>query len=333
LAAEAGGDRVTTRRELLIALGASTLASPFTAFAQQPGKIQRIGVLLYNSPQLDPIAPLLQGLQSFGYVEGKTATIDFRYAEGKAERLPELAQELVRLKPDVIFAYGGDVAPHVKKVTDTIPIVVMVSNDPVQSGLVASLGRPGANVTGLTLIYDELAGKILELFKEAVPSLSRVAVLWNPDHADPEFRQTQRAAASLNVKLQSLEVRRATDFEPAFKAALAERAQGLIIVSTRLLFQQRKQIAEFGTKNRIPMAGGWGDWIKDGFLLTYGPNVTEAMQRIPAYIDKILKGARPADLPIERPTRFELVIDMKIAKTLNIKIPNSVLVRADKVIE
>ena len=323
-----------TRRRLLIALGAGTLGAPRASLAQQqPGKVPRIGVLLFNSPQTDPIGPLLEGLRALGYVDGKTVAIEYRFADGKAERLPELAVELVRLKPDVIFAYGGDVAPHAKKATGTIPIVVMVSNDPVESGLVASVARPGANVTGLTLVYDELAGKVLELLKEALPGISRVAVLWNPDHADPEFRQTQRAAAILGVRLQSLEVRRPGDFDGAFKAATVERAEGLVIVSTRLLFQQRREIAEFGARNRIPMAGGWGDWTQDGFLLTYGPDTAQAMRRIPVYIDKILKGVRPADLPVERPTRFELVVNAKTARTLGIKIPSSVLLRADRVIE
>lgn len=323
-----------TRRQLLTALGAGAFGAPRAVLAQHgPGKVARIGVLLFNSPQTDSIGPLLESLRALGYVDGKTAAIEYRFADGKAERLPELAVELVRLKPDVIFAYGGDVAPHAKKATGTIPIVVMVSNDPVETGLVASVGRPGANVTGVTLVYDELAGKVLELLKEALPGITRVAVLWNPDHADPEFRQTQRAATTLGVRLQSLEVRRAGDFEGAFKAVRAERAEGLVIVSTRLLFQQRQEIAEFGARNRIPMAGGWGDWTKDGFLLTYGPNTAEAMRRIPVYIDKILKGARPADLPVERPTRFELVINTKTARTLGVKIPNSVLLRADRVIE
>ena len=321
------------RRNVLLALGAGALA-PLAAFAQkQPGKVPRIGVLLYNSPQIDPISPLLEGLQALGFVDGKTIDIDYRFADGKAERLPELAAQLVQLKPDVIFAYGGDVAPHAKKATASIPVVAMVSNDPVQSGLVMSLARPGANVTGITLIYDELAGKVLELLKEAVPGISRVAVLWNPEHADPEFRQTQRAASAIGIRLQSLEVRRPGDFEGAFKAVINERAEGLIIVSTRVLFQQRRQIAEFVEKNRIPAAGGWGDWTKDGLLLTYGPNPAEAMQRIAVYVDKILKGTRPADLPVERPSRFELVVNMKTAKALGIKIPNSILVRADRVIQ
>src|SRR6476619_1276341 len=220
----------------------------------------RLGILLFNTPQIEPIGPLQEGLKAYGYEDGKTITIDYRFAEGKFERLPDLAADLVRLKPDVIFAYGGDVAPHAKKATSTIPIVAIVSNDPVQSGLVESIGRPGANVTGLTFIYDDLAGKVLELLREAAPGISRVAILWNPDHADPEFRETQRAATAQGVHLQSVEVRRPDDFDGAFRAAITEHAQGLIIVSARLLFQRRRQIADFFATNRIPTAGGWGEW-------------------------------------------------------------------------
>jgi len=321
-----------SRRRFVGAAATSALATLLPARAQQP-RIPHVGILLFNSPQTDYIAPMIEGLKASGYVEGQSVVFDYRFAEGKAERLPELAAELVRLRPDVIFAYGGDVAPHAKKATDSIPIVVMVSNDPVQSGLVASLARPGANVTGLTLIYDELAGKVLELLKETVPSMSRCAVLWNPDHADPEYRYTERSAGAIGVKLQSLEVRRASDFEGAFKAAVAGHAEGLVIVSSRVLFQQRKEIAEFAATSRIPMAGGWGDWTKDGFLLTYGPSTVDAMRRTSVYIDRILKGASPANLPIERPAKFELVINLKTAKALGITIPKELLLRADEVIQ
>jgi putative ABC transport system substrate-binding protein len=327
-------ETMEARRRFIAALGATALATPLRAFAQQaPGKIPRIGVLLFNSPEIDPVAPLIEGLQALGYVDGKTVKIEYRYADGKSERLPALAAELVQLKPDLIFAYGGDVAPHAKQATNSIPIVALVSNDPVQSGLVASVGRPGANVTGITLIYDELAGKVLELLKEAVPEISRVAVLWNPNHADPEFRETQRAAIARGVGLQSLEVQQPEDFDRAFDAATRERAEGLIIVSARLLLQQRQKIVEFGAKNRIIMAGNWADWAKDGLLFTYGPNPADAMRRIAYYVDKIIKGVRPADLPMERPTRFELTINQRTAATLGIKFPGAILARADGVVE
>ena len=248
-----------------------------------------------------------------------------------AERLPDLAAALVQLKPDVIFAFGGDVVPFAKKATSSIPIVAWMSNDPVESGMVASIGRPGGNVTGVTLVYDELAGKTLAILKEAAPSISRVAVLWNPDHADPEFRQMKRAAVALGVQLQSLEVRRPDDFDGAYKAALAERAEGLIIVSSRLMSRQRQQIVEFAAKNRIIVVGGWGEWTKDGALLTYGPNTTETMQRVAVYVAKILKGAHPSDMPMERPTHFDLVINLKIAKSFGLTLPPTLLGRADQV--
>lgn len=325
---------MNSRREFVVAIGAGSLILPLAAVAQQlPAKVRRIGILLFNSPQVDPIRPLLQGLQTLGYVESKTVAIDYRFAEGKAERLPGLAVELANLKPDVIFAFGGDVAPHVKKVTSTIPIVALVSTDPVKSGLIASLARPGGNVTGITQVYDELSGKVVQLLKEVVPGISRVAVLWNPDHADPEFRETARVAEALGVKVHSLEVRRSSDFQDAFDTALRERAEGLVIISSRLLLQQRRQIIEFGTKYRIIMAGNWAAWAKDGLLLTYGPNASQMMERIAHYVDKVLKGTRPADLPMERPTRFELTINLKVAKVLGLDVPNAVIAQAEHVIE
>ena len=321
------------RRSFVAGLGAATAWPPF-AWSQQPGKVPRLGMLLFNSPQGDPIGPLIQGLGALGYVDGKTIAVEYRYAEGKAERLTNLAVELVQLKPDDIFAYGGDVAPYAKQATASIPVVVMVSNDPVQSGLVTSIRQPGFNITGITLIYDELAGKMLDLMKEALPEISHVAVLWNPDHADPEFRETQRVAVARGVELKSLEVRRPSDFDGAFKAAIDPRAEGLILVSSRLLLAQRQKIKEFTITTRIPAVGNWGDWAaKDGFLFTYGPNTDDAMRGIATYVNKILRGARPADLPIERPTRFELVVNAKTAQAFGIKLPDSIITRADKVIE
>ena len=321
------------RRSFVAGLGAATAWPPF-AWSQQLGKVPRLGMLLFNSPQADPIGPLIQGLGALGYVDGKTIAVEYRYAEGKAERLANLAVELVQLKPDVIFAYGGDVAPYAKQATASIPVVVMVSNDPVQSGLVTSIRQPGFNITGITLIYDELAGKMLDLMKEALPEISHVAVLWNPDHADPEFRETQRVAIARGVKLLSLEVRRPSDFDGAFKAAIDQRAEGLILVSSRLLLAQRQKIKEFTITTRIPAVGNWGDWaVKDRFLFTYGPNTDDAMRGIATYVNKILRGARPADLPIERPTRFELVVNAKAAQAFGIKLPDSIITRADKVIE
>jgi putative ABC transport system substrate-binding protein len=325
---------MSTRRMVIVLAIAIAFAAPFNSSAQQPAPhLRRIGVLLFNSPQIDPIGPFLEGLQALGYVEGKNVTFDYAYAEGNAELLPELAVALVARKPDMIFAYGGDVAPHAKAATKSIPIVVMVSNDPVQSGLVASIPKPGGNVTGLTLIYDDLAGKMLELLKEAQPAMSRVGVLWNPNHADPEFRETKRVALSKNIDLLSLEIRRPGDFDGAFKAAIDGRAEGLIAVSSRLLLMQRKKITAFAANSRLAAIGSWGDWANDGFLLTYGPDVPEAMRRVAVYSDKVLRGERPGDLPIERPTRFELVVNLKTAKALGLTISPTLLARADRVIE
>jgi len=290
-------------------------------------------MLLYNAPQIDPIAPLLNGLNALGYVEGKNFAIEYRYAEGKFERLPDLAVELVQLKPDVIFAYGGDVAPFAKNATKTIPVVVMVSNDPVQSGLVASLARPGGNITGLTQVYDDLAGKMLDYLKQAVPAMSKAAVLWNPNHADPEYRETERVAGVLKIDLVPLPVRTPEDFDGAFRLAIERRAQGLVVVSSRLLLGQRKRIAEFILSNRIPAVGGWGDWARDGLLLTYGPNIPEVLRCAAVYIDKIFKGARPGDLPFERPSRFELIVNTKAAATLGLALPDALLSSADQLIE
>jgi len=313
--------------------GSAAATWSFAAVAQQSGRLLRLGMLLYNSPQIDPISPLLEGLAGLGYIEGKNLTIEYRYAEGKFERLADLAVELVQLKPDVIFAYGGDVAPFAKKATTTIPVVVMVSNDPVQSGLVPSLAHPGGNITGLTQVYDDLAGKMLDYLKQAAPAISKVAVLWNPSHADPEYRETQRIAEVLKIELVSLPIRTLEDFDGAFQSAIERRAEGLVVVSSRLLLGQRKRIAEFIVNNRIPAVGNWSDWASDGLLLTYGPNIAEVMGRAAVYIDKIFKGARPGELPIERPSRFELIINTKAAAALGLKLPDTMLWSADRLIE
>ena len=241
--------------------------------------------------------------------------------------------EFVRSKPDVILALGGDVVPFAQKLTKTIPIVMWVSNDPVQAGLVASLARPGGNVTGVTLILDELAGKRLALLKEVISQISRVAVLWNPDHADPEFKEIQRQAQALAVRVQSLEVRRGEDFESQFQNIIKGRPEAIIVVSSRLMQDNRQHILEFAAKQRLPVIGDWGRWAPDGALLSYGPDTTQLASRMATYVDKILKGAKAGDLPIERPSKFELVINLKTAKQIGLTIPPNVLARADRVIK
>jgi putative tryptophan/tyrosine transport system substrate-binding protein len=233
----------------------------------------------------------------------------------------------------VLFGFSGELAPILKGATATIPVVVVVSNDPVESGLVASLAKPGGNITGLTFIYDQLAGKAIELLKEVAPSISRVAILWNPDHADPEFRETQRGARALQIHLQSLEVRAPRDFDGAFQAAVRDRAEALIVVGSRIVGLHQQQIGEFVKSNKLILVGN-PRWVTDiGGLLSYGVNGADLTRRAASYVDKIFKGAKAADLPIQQPTTFELVVNIKAAKALSLSIPQNLFARADAVIE
>jgi putative ABC transport system substrate-binding protein len=314
-------------------LGGAALTLAPAVLAQQAVPMRRIGILLYAMGDKATISPFLHGLEALGYVDGKSVAIEYRHAGGNYDRLPEVANELVRLNPDVIFSFGGDLAPTIKKATATIPIVVVVSNDPVESGLVASLGRPGGNITGLTFVDDQLAGKSVELLKEIAPAVSRVAILWDPNHADPEFRETQRASKILGVQLQSLEAREPGDFEVAFQAAERERAEALIVAGGRFMFLHRQEIGDFTDWNRLILVGAPSFLMQIGALLTYGPNVPELLQRASTYVDKILRGAKPADLPMQQPTTFELIINLKVAKSLSLTVPPTVMARADKIIE
>jgi putative ABC transport system substrate-binding protein len=321
------------RRVFLGTLTGGLLATPRAVRAQRPDRVRRIGILLFTQQDLTVIGPCLQELKALGYVDGKNVAIEYRDAEAQYDRLPGLAAELVRLNPDVIFSFGGEQAPIVKRATTSIPIVVVVSNDPVASGLVASLARPGGNVTGVTYVHDALAGKSIEFLKHAAPGVSRIAILWNPNHTDPEYRETQRAAGALRVQLQSLEVREARELEGAFQAATRERAEALIVAGSRLLNLHRQQIGDFVARNRLILVGT-PRWLSEiGSLLTYGPNTVELHRLAAGYLDKILKGAKPADLPIHQPASFELVINLKTAKTLGLTLPPSLLQRADQVIE
>ncbi len=308
------------------------LAAPLGAGAQ-PARTARIGVLVFSTPATDPSVPVFRdALRDLGWIEGRNLSLEYRYAEGRTERLPNLADELARAKPDLIYALGGDVAPFAKNATRTIPIVAVVSNDPVAAGLVASLARPGGNVTGLTFLLSDLAAKRLEMLHEIAPKASRVAVLWNPEHADPDFRETQAAAPKLGVRVVSLEVRRPEDLDGAFQTALRERVDALIVVSSRLMTRERPRILEFAAKQRLPLATGWGAWAEGGALLAYSPNIDEIVRRSALHVDKILRGAKPADLPVEQPTRFELVLSLRTARALGLTPPPSLLLRADHVI-
>ena len=304
------------------------------AEAQQTAKIARLGVLLFSTPEGDPnLASFRQSLSELGYVEGKNLTTVYRAARGEPGRLAELAVELVALKPDVIFAMGGDVAPFVRTATNTIPIVVAVSNDPVRAGLVPSLARPGGNITGVTFVSSELAAKRLQFLKEAAPRISRVAVLWNPDHVDPEYAETATAGRTLGIRVQSLEVRALGDLEGAFQAADAGRAEAIIVVSSRLTTLGRQRIIDLATRHRLPVVAGWGPWAQGGALLSYGPDLDTAVRRAATYVDRILKGASPGDLPVEQPTKFELAINLKTAAALGLTIPPSLRLQASHTIE
>ena len=321
------------RRRQFIRLVGVAAVWPFAAQAQ-PKPIAKLGVLLYSNPQSDPqMASIRLGLSELGYVEGRNIAIEYRYAQGRVDRLPSLAAELVQLQPNVILAIGGDVAPIAKRFNQTIPLVFVSSADPEQLGLVASLSRPGGNATGVTLLQDALASKRLELLREAAPQISRVAFLWNPDHPDNEQREAQRAAQALGVQLHLVEVRSSDDFESAFRAANNAGIDSLYVVSSRQTVLNIKRIVEFAAQNRLPLAGGWGAWAKEGGLFSYGPDGVNMARRAANYIDRILKGAKPADLPVEQPAKFELIINLKTAKAVGLTVPHSLLSRADELID
>ena len=317
------------RRRRFIGLLGGAAAWPFAAGAQQAASA-KLGILLYSSPTADPQTPVvLRALAELGHREGRNLALAYRYAEGGPERLPDLAADLIETRPDVILAIGGDVAPIAKKMTQTIPIVFITSADPEKQGLVASLARPGGNATGVTFLQDELASKRLELLKEAAGRASEVGFLWNPDHADNE----ERAAQALGVRLHRLGVRGAGDFDAAFEAARQARADALYVVSSRHTVLNIDRIVGFAKQARLPLAGGWGAWAKAGGLLSYGPDTADMARRAAAHIDRILRGAKPADLPVEQPTKFQLVINLATARTLGLDVSSSLLTRADEVIE
>ena len=321
------------RREFITLLGGAAACLPLPLRAQAPRR-PRLGILIYSTPERDPNAQsFLRGLRDLGYIAGQNIDIEYRFAEGKPERLRGLVAELMWMKPDVIFALGGDVTPFVVRATQTIPIVYAMSADPVQLGVADSLAKPGGNATGVTFLSDELAAKRLEVLKEAVPSVSRVGFLWNPDHTDNELPVARRAAMALGIQLHSVEMRGPGDLDSAFAAATQADIDAIYAVSSRQMVASVTRIVDFATKSRLPLAGGWGTWVQAGGLISYGPNVGEMVRLAVVYVDKILKGAKPTDLPVQQPTRFELLINLKTAKALGIEVPPTLLARADKVIE
>ena len=306
------------------------------ARAQQPTKVPRIGYL--TAASLSAIAErteaFRQGLRELGYVEGKNIVIEWRFSEGKADRLPALAAELVRLKVDIIVSAGPAVTRPAKEATATIPIVMAFDNDPVGNGFVASLARPSGNITGLSTLAPEISGKQVELLKEIVSKLSRVAVLGtstNPGNARA-LKEIEVAAGAFGVKLQYLDVRGAKDIETVFRAASKGRADAVLVLTGPVLVINRKQVIDLAVKNRLPATYYRSEFVEDGGLMSYGVNIADLDRRAATYVDKILKGAKPADLPVEQPTKFELVINLKAAKQIGLTIPPNVLARADKVI-
>jgi putative tryptophan/tyrosine transport system substrate-binding protein len=314
-------------------LGAMLLALCSSVDAQQPGKIPRLGFLVPGSSTTFSarIEALRQGLRDLGYAEGKAIAIEYRYAEGKLERLPNLASELLRLKLDLIVAAGSEATAAAKNATKEIPIVMTNGGDVVRLGFVKSLARPGGNLTGIISNPSELLGKRLELLKEAVPKASRVAILFNPEtRVDPANKEAQATAQALGLKLQILEVEIAEELDNAFRVATRERADALMVRSGAFVNFHQKRIAELAIKNRLPALY---NNVDAGFLMSYDANRLDSFRRAAIYIDKILKGAKPGDLPVERPTKFELVINLKAAKQIGLTIPPSVLARADRVIK
>ena len=305
------------------------------ADAQQPKTMPRIGLLASGQGFGSAGEALRRGLRELGWVEGQNVAIEYRYGEGKLDRLPELAAELARLKVAVIVADGDPVIRAAKQATRNIPVVFIAVGDPVREGLVASLARPGGNITGLTSISEELSGKRLELLKEAFPKVSRVAVLWNPNNASNvlELREMEGAARALGLKLRSLEVRGPDDFQGAFAGAAKDRAHALIVVRDPLIDSRHFQILDFAVGNRLPSMHGETQFVEAGGLMSYGPSRVDLFRRAATYVDKILKGTKPADLPVEQPMKFELVINLKAAKAIGVTVPQSVLFRADKVIK
>jgi putative ABC transport system substrate-binding protein len=307
------------------------------AKAQRPGTIHRIGLLSGGFPGSTRGIPAIQReLRALGYVEGKNIAFEYRYAEDKPERSPALADDLVRLKVEVIVAGGGNDTLAAKNATRTIPIVFLESvSDPVALGLVDSLARPGGNITGFTTIAAVLAGKRLELLKETIPKLSRVAVLWNPKGADtaPQWKESQLAARQLGLQIHSMEVSSADKYESAFKEAIKARSTALAVARQRLANANQKRIANLATKNRLPAIYYRGDFVESGGLMSYGADEVEPFRRAASMIDKILKGAKPADIPVEQPKEFEFIINLKAAKQIGLTIPPNVLARADRVIK
>ena len=325
------------RRRFLLTSLAGTLIAPLGTEAQQAGKVYRVSFLGNSSAALEAnlVGPFREGLRELGYVEGRNIVIEYRWAEGEYERFPALIAELAALNVDVIVTAGTPAALAVKRTTPSIPLVMAAVGDPIGVGLVASLARPGGNVTGLSAIAPELEGKRLELLREVVPKLSHIAVLWNPDNPffAASLKETRAAAQELGIKAQLVGVRISEEFPAAFAAIVRERPGALLVLADRIFLHNRARIVDFEAKHRLPRVYPYRELVEAGGLMTFGPSYSGMHRRAAHYVDKILKGAKPADLPVEQPTKFDLVINLKTAKTLGLTIPASLLARADQVIE
>ena len=326
---------ICTTLQALVALACGLLAAPPAAGAQQARKVFRIGWLQPVPPSGAQVEGFRQGLRDLGYIEGKDFILESRWEQGRYDRLEALATELVRLPVDIIVSGNTPALLAIKRVTTTIPVVMLGLGDPVGTGLVDNLAHPGGNITGLSNISPELSGKRLELLKEIVPKLSRVAVLTNS--ANPVIAlavgETQAAARVLGLSVQALDVRAPDELQGAFAAMQRSRAQALVLTADSLHFSQRRRIIDFAAKGRLPAAYAYREFVQAGGLIAYGPNFFDLYRHAATFVDKILRGAKPADLPVEQPTRFELVVNLKTAKALGITFPPSVLVRADQVIQ
>jgi putative ABC transport system substrate-binding protein len=325
------------RRTFIGVIAGGLLAAPLAAEAQQAAKVPRIGFLGNSTAALEAnlVGPFREGLRELGYVEGRNILIEYRWAEGKYERFPALIAELIVLKVEVIVTAGTPASLAVKKATTSIPLVMVAVGDPIGAGLVASLARPGGSITGLTSIAAELEGKRLELLRAVIPKLSHITVLWNPASlfSVAAEKEVQAAAQVLRIRVQSLGVRAAEEFDNAFAAILRERPGALLVLADRLFLHNRARIVDFGAKHRLPGMYPYRELVEVGGLMSFGPSYAGMHRRAATYVDKILKGAKPADLPVEQPTTFELIINVKTAKALGLTIPPSLLQRADEVIK
>jgi putative ABC transport system substrate-binding protein len=325
------------RRAFITLVGGATVAWPLAARAQQAAKVYRIGFLGNSTAALkaDLVGPFREGLRGLGYVEGQNILIEYRWAEGKYERFPALTAELIALRVDVIVTAGTPASLAVQKAATPIPLVMVAVGDPVATGLVASLGRPGGNITGLTSISSEMAGKRLELLREVVPKLSHVAVLWNA--ASPiqviDERETRAAAQALGMKMLSLGVRSREEIEDALTTIVREQPGALLVLADRLFLHHRTRIMDFAAQRRLPGVHAYRELVEAGGLMSYGPSYADMHRRAASYVDRILKGSKPADLPVQAPVKFELVINLKAANALGLAIPAMLLGRADEVIE